>query len=114
MGVERPPFYGYIFITNLTKEVNMHKVRVGNWLFEVKQIKAIRVNEDGDPYNGIATINIVNDEIHIEGLLMKDGVSDKSDIEDIKEFISGLGFDEYHYTRYNKNKQKRKLKKEII
>lgn len=91
----------------------MKSLKVGNWLFEVKQIKAIKVDKKGEPYSGIATINIINDELHIDGLLMKDSASSRSDIEDIKTFISGLGFDEYKYNRYNKDRKMRKLKKEI-
>ena len=82
-----------------------------NWLFEIKVVRAIRTNEYGKPYAGIASITIVDGEVHVEGLMLIN--KNKSDIKEIEQHIKyQLGFNEYYFSRY-KNGEKRIIKRVI-
>lgn len=65
---------------------------MSNWAFETKQIVARKSKNFGDAYTGVLTITITDGVPHIEGLLCTDFT--KEDFEEIKAFISGLGFKE--------------------
>ena len=45
------------------------EIQVGDWSFEIVQIRARKTPKYGNPYTGICNITIVNGEPHIEGLL---------------------------------------------
>lgn len=84
-----------------------------NWLFEVKEVRAIKAKSYGERYTANVRLVIVNGELSIEGMLVKEGVKLKlSDIKEIEHQIKEIGFNEYFYIRY-KNGEKIKVKKSI-
>lgn len=81
------------------------------WLFEIKAVRAIRVDEYGKPFDATVRLEIVDGELHFEGLLAQDFT--KSDWSEIESHIKGeLGFSEYFYSRF-KNGKRKKIKKVI-
>ena len=46
-------------------------IKIGDWIFEVVQVRARRAKEYGADYNGIAVITITNNKPNIEGMLCK-------------------------------------------
>lgn len=89
-----------------------HVTTGGNWLFEIKVVRAIKCNKYGDAYSAAATINIVDGEAHVEGLISKDELSAIDNIE-LERYIKELGFSYYVYSRY-KNGKKRIIRKAIV
>lgn len=75
-----------------------NKTQVGDWSFEIVQIRARKTPKYGEPYTAIANVTIVNGVAHIEGLLSVDGVSIK-DVRSIKKYLKDLGFDKYVHVR---------------
>lgn len=87
-----------------------HIFTIGAWTFEIKSIVARKTEEYGQEFTGVANINIVDGEIHVEGLHCDNFT--RSDYKDIKQFaIDTLGFDKLEYSRYRFDGQRRKVHK---
>ena len=90
----------------------MERVKtIGQWMFEIKQIRAIKTPEYGQPFTANALITIVDGEVHIEGLLSKDDCS-LIDLTEIEQELLKMGFKHYRYSRF-KNGKRRLVKKRI-
>lgn len=76
-------------------------VKVGGWIFELKQVRAIKSDDFHLPYSATVLITIVNGEPNIENLLSVEGFT-RSDYNDIKEFLNSIGFDGAEWQRFNK------------
>ena len=89
-----------------------HVTAIINWLFEVKEVRGMRVSKYGQPYSAIIRLIIVNGELSLDGLLFK--ANEKGTIADMREieyFITEkLGFNEYSYIRYKNGKKTKKTK----
>ena len=67
-------------------------VQVGEWIFEIKMVRALKVEEYGKPYSAIANCNINGDSMYIDGLLIKDGQNfTKSDFNSFNDFCEQIG-----------------------
>jgi hypothetical protein len=84
-------------------------ITVGDWNFEFVQIRARKTKTYGSEYSGIATINIINGEPCIDGLLCKDSFS-LTDYKAFEEFLTTYGFNSVNFCR---NKQGEKYIKRI-
>ena len=93
---------------------------VGEWIFEAshfpefegKIFKGRKVKVFGRPYLGVVDIIISNNEVHVEGLLMR--VVERftrDDFKAIKEAVRIIGFNDVNYERYKSNKR---VKKSLI
>lgn len=60
-------------------------VEVDDWIFELKSVRAIRVDSYGEPYNAIANLCINGDSVYIDGLMTKD--DKKLNQEDYSTFM---------------------------
>jgi len=87
---------------------NMPKhIQIGDWVFEIKAVRALKVEQYGQPYNAIANININGDSAYIDGLLVKDEQEfDRKDFKEIINFCRDLNLNTVHFDRY-KNQQMR-------
>ena len=47
-------------------------VQIDNWIFEVKAVRGIRVDDFGKPYTAIANVTLNGDSAYIDGLLTRD------------------------------------------
>lgn len=76
-------------------------VQIGEWIFEVKMVRALKVSEYGKPYSAIANCNINGDAMYIDGLLTKnDQVFTKDDFKSFNEFCYKMGLKNCSYHRY--------------
>lgn len=76
-------------------------VQIGEWIFEVKMVRALKVSEYGKPYSAIANCNINGDAMYIDGLLTKNSqVFTKSDFNSFNEFCNQMGLKQCSYHRY--------------
>lgn len=80
-------------------------IRINNWIFEVKMVRAMRVAEYGQPYSAIANVNFNGDNVYIDGL-MTDSATELSreDFKSLKAYFQRLGVKEIQFDRY-KNQQ---------
>ena len=76
-------------------------MQIGEWIFEVKMVRALKVSEYGKPYSAIANCNINGDVMYVDGLLTKnDQVFTKSDANSFNEFCYKMGLKQCSYHRY--------------
>lgn len=80
-------------------------VQIGEWIFEVKMVRALKVSEYGKPYSAIANCNINGDTMYIDGLMTKNQqVFTKSDFKSFHEFCDKMGLKQCSYHRYQNGK----------
>jgi hypothetical protein len=82
-------------------------IKVGNWWFEVKQVRAIKTPEFHLPYTATALITIVNGKPGVENLLSVDGFT-RQDYKDIEQFFNIIGFESADWQRFNKTGKAKK------
>ena len=80
-------------------------VQVDDWIFEVKALRAIRVNEYGKPYSAIANLNINGNNVYIDGLLTRDDKEfTKEDYMAFKKVCQSLEIKKVTFDRYKHEK----------
>ena len=80
---------------------NARYIQVGDWVFEVKTVRALRVDEYGKPYSAIANCNLNGDSMYIDGLLTKDDKEfSKEDLLTYHKFSQKMGLENMSYHRY--------------
>lgn len=77
------------------------QVKIGEWIFEVKMVRALKVDEEGQPYSSIANFNINGDSMYIDGLLTNEQENlTKEDFDTFTEFSKLMGLKQMSYHRY--------------
>ncbi len=62
-------------------------IKVDDWIFEVKVLRALRVNNFGEPYSAIANLTFNGDNAIIDGIMLKDQETlTNSDYQTLKAF----------------------------
>ncbi|OUR60266.1 hypothetical protein A9Q74_13675 [Colwellia sp. 39_35_sub15_T18] len=76
-------------------------VKIGEWIFEVKMVRALKVEEYGQPYSAIANCNINGDAMYVDGLLAKKQKTfTKEDFDAFTQFGQLLDLKQISYHRY--------------
>lgn len=79
---------------------NTRYIQIDDWCFEIKMVKAIRVDKFGQPYSAVANCNIHGDQMYIDGLMTKDETGfSKEDVNTFIKFCQKLGIDSVSYHR---------------
>ncbi|GAA0372661.1 hypothetical protein GCM10009092_41150 [Bowmanella denitrificans] len=77
-------------------------VKVGNWIFEVKMVRAIRVEEYGKPYEAVAHVAFNGSDAFIDSYLSKnDNPFERSDFNTFLEFSKLMGAENFRYDRFH-------------
>lgn len=79
-------------------------IQLDNWIFEVKSVRAIKVNSYGKPYDAIANFSFNGDNTYIDGLMTRD--DEKFSKEDYQVFIrlcQQLGIKQIQFDRFKNN-----------
>ena len=80
-------------------------IKIDDWIFEIKMVRAIRVEEYGQPYSAIANINLNGDNAYVDGLMTNSNVDlAREDFNTIKKYFQQLGVTQVQFDRY-KNQQ---------
>jgi len=84
-------------------------VQIGDWIFEVKMVRALKVDEYGQPYTAIANCNINGDTMYIDGLLTKEEENfTRDDFKSFNDFGHLIGLKQFSYHRYQSGQSKTK------
>ena len=81
-------------------------VKIGEWLFEVKTVRALKVGKDGvygDEYTAIATIDIIDGKAHINSAI---GQFTRKCFRTIFNYIKSRGIKAINYKRIKNLKDK--------
>ena len=49
--------------------------QIGDWIFEVKMVRALRVKQFGEPYTGTANLMLTGDSVYIDTQMTREGDS---------------------------------------
>lgn len=55
-----------------TNEISRY-TRIGEWVFEVKMVRALKVQNYGDPYTSCASMTINGSDLYIDSQMTRDG-----------------------------------------
>lgn len=47
-------------------------MQLGDWIFEVKMVRALKATEYGQPYQAVSTLSIMGDSLYIDSQLARD------------------------------------------
>lgn len=87
--------------SNSLQETATRCIKIGHWIFEIKAVRAIRVDEYGQPYSGIANININGDKAYIDGLMTNSTVEfGREDFAAFKAYLQQLDITKAEFDRY--------------
>lgn len=82
-------------------------IQIGDWIYELKAVRAIKVKTHGEPYEAIVNININGQQAYIDGLMTKDSQSfTRQDFDNIIDYCRQLHLQSVQFDRY-KNQKKR-------
>ncbi len=82
-------------------------VQIGEWIFEVKMVRALKVDEYGEAYSAIANCNINGDAMYVDGLLTKDEENfTRDDSKTFNDFAHLIGLKQLSYHRYQNGQSK--------
>jgi len=89
--------YVLIKVKIMNEIINRH-IQVGNWIFEVKMVRALRVKNYGEPYSAIANISLNGNNAYVDGMMQKNlQQADNEDIADIKRYCQKLSIDSIEF-----------------
>jgi len=54
----------------MNETINRH-IQIGDWIFEIKMVRALRVPRYGEPYSAIANVCFNGNTAYIDGILQK-------------------------------------------
>ena len=69
-----------------TNEISRY-TRIGEWVFEVKMVRALKVQNYGDPYTSCASMTINGSDLYIDPQMTRDG-----DDFNRKDFLAFINF----------------------
>jgi hypothetical protein len=80
-------------------------IQLDDWIFEVKSVRAIRVDSYGKPYNAIANLSFNGDNAYIDGLMTRENENfSKEDYLVFKRLCQKMGIKKVQFDRF-KNDQ---------
>lgn len=92
-------------------------IELNNWIFEIKSIKAIKVEKYGEPYSATANLCINNDNAFVDGVMTRDQMDlDQEDYVTFMALCRKLGikkvkFDDFtNQNLFTRQAEQRKVK----
>ena len=86
-------------------------VQIDKWIFEVKSVRAIRVDGFGEPYSAIANLTLNGNSAYIDGLLTRE--DDEFTREDYQTFMKISQQLEVESVDFDRFKQRRRVSDKI-
>lgn len=82
-------------------QIHTRTIQIGDWSFELKSVRALKVEQYGKPYTAIANCNINGDSMYVDGLLTKnDEELNKKDFASFYKFCQEMGIGSCNYHRF--------------
>lgn len=80
-------------------------VQVDDWIFEIKTVRAIRVDEYGKPYSAVANLTLNGGNAYIDGLLTRDNENFcRRDFLAFHKFCQQIKIKQAHFDRFKNGK----------
>jgi hypothetical protein len=82
-------------------------IQLDNWIFEVKSVRAIRVDSYGKPYSAIANFSLNGNNAYIDGLMTREDKDfSKEDYQVFYKMCQKLGVDKVQFDRFKGSESK--------
>lgn len=79
-------------------------IQLDNWIFEVKSIRAIKVNSYGKPYDAIANFSFNGNNAYIDGLMTREDENfSKEDYQVFMRLCQKFGIKQAQFDRFKNN-----------
>ena len=94
----------------MSKTISMEEtasrcIKIDDWIFEIKSVKAIRADEYGKPYTAVANINLNGDKAYIDGLMTNSNtLFERKDFESIRAYLKQLNITKGEFDRFKNQK----------
>ncbi|MFQ3288674.1 MAG: pyridoxine 5'-phosphate synthase PdxJ [Alteromonadaceae bacterium] len=83
-------------------ETISRNIQIDNWIFEVKMVRALRVDNYGDPYTAIANISLNGNSAYIDGMMQKNHQKiNDADVDVIKKFCQKMTINQANFEQRN-------------
>ncbi|MFT5758050.1 MAG: hypothetical protein ACI9LM_002789 [Alteromonadaceae bacterium] len=80
-------------------------IKIDDWFFEIKTVRALKSKSYGDQYSSIANFNCNGDNMYIDGLMSReDNPYTYADFVTFKKFCSQMGVKKAHFDRFKNDK----------
>lgn len=88
--------------TNIVPIGSMTKhVKIDDWIFEVKTVRALRVDKHGNPYSAIANLTLNGDNVYIDGLLTRENEKfSRKDFHAFYKFCQQMDLKQANFDRF--------------
>jgi hypothetical protein len=112
-----------IAIINETQELNLNPtmpryVKMNDWVFEIKAVRALKVSHYGEPYSAISNLSVMGENMYIDGQLTREHEAfTRQDFETFRQFCQQLGMKHAHFDRIKNGNRTTKvidLKPQVI
>jgi hypothetical protein len=88
-------------------DITSRFIEIDNWIFEVKSIRAIKVNSYGKPYSAIANFSFNGNKAYIDGLLTREEETfTKDDYQVFNRLCQKLEVKQVQFDRFKNNQFK--------
>lgn len=85
-------------------DITSRFIQLDDWIFEVKSVRAIKVNSYGKPYSAIANFSFNGDSAYIDGLMTRENENfTKEDYQVFKRLCQKLEIKQVQFDRFKNN-----------
>ena len=85
----------------MSEMISRH-IQIDNWIFEVKMVRALRVQNYGEPYTAIANINLNGSSAYIDGMMQKNlQQMSNEDMQVIEKYCQQMSIKEIKFDSSN-------------
>jgi len=86
----------------MSQTISRH-TQIDNWIFEVKMVRALRVDNYGEPYTAIANISLNGSSGYIDGIMQKSHHKiSEDDVRIIEKYCKSMDIDQLNVEKNNK------------
>jgi len=83
-------------------EIISRHIQIDNWIFEIKMVRALRVQNYGEPYSAIANINLNGCSAYIDGMMQKNLQQlSNEDMQVFKKYCQQMSIEEINIDSSN-------------
>jgi hypothetical protein len=82
-------------------------VKLDDWIFEIKTVRAIKVSNYGDPYSAITNLSVMGENMYIDGQMTREGGDQftRKDFSTFYKFCQLLEMKNAHFDRIKNGKR---------
>mgnify|MGYP000529984779 CR=1 FL=1 len=94
-------------MNNISCEQTLSRyIQIDKWIFEVKAVRAIRVDDFGKPYSAIANFTLNGKSAYIDGLLTREGDNfTREDHQTFTKMSQQLEVENVCFDRFKQNRR---------